>query len=77
MPGLIVTYSLIVLFFPIIILFFSPLNLRSCGSVPILAKGKILVSEPIFVFPDKFTCECIYTFSSIETFGPTIEYGPI
>ena len=44
-----VTYSLIVLFFPIIKLLFSPLNFKSCGTVPILAKGNIFVPFPIFV----------------------------
>jgi hypothetical protein len=50
-PGLIVTYSLILLFFPTSNFVSSPLYFKSCGTLPILAKGKIIVPSPIFVFP--------------------------
>ena len=38
-PGLIVTYSLILLLSPISRFVCSPLNFKSCGSLPIDAKG--------------------------------------
>ena len=62
-PGLIVTYSRIKLFSPIVKLFFSSLNFKSCGCVPILANGNILVLFPMFVFPSICTLETSSTFS--------------
>ena len=51
MPGLIVTYSLILLLSPISRFVSSPLNFKSCGSFPIDAKGYILLFLPILVLP--------------------------
>ena len=70
-PGFIVTYSLIVLFSPINKIDFSLLNFRSCGWVPILANGKILVPFPIFVKPSIWTFETNSTSSDNSTSGPT------
>src|SRR6056300_1169204 len=54
-PGLIVTYSLILLLSPISKLVFSPLNFKSCGSLPIDEKGYILLFLPILVLPTILT----------------------
>ena len=72
-PGLILTYSLNLLSLPITIEFFSPLYFKSCGGVPIDAKGKISFPEPIVVSPTIFTCEWIFVLLPIFTFGPIIE----
>ncbi len=50
-PGLIFTYSLSLLLLPIIIEFFSPLYFKSCGGVPIEAKGNISFPVPMDVSP--------------------------
>ena len=63
-PGLIVTYSLIVFLSPMVKPLGSLLYLRSCGEVPILAKGKILVPLPIMVLPSICTFEINSTSSS-------------
>ena len=69
-PGLIVTYSRIKLFFPISRMVFSPLNFRSWGWVPILANGNIFVLEPTNVFPSICTFDTNSTFSANSTLGP-------
>ena len=76
-PGLIVTYSLIILFSPISKLLVSPLYFKSCGTVPILAKGNIFVPFPIFVLPSIWIFEISSTPSSNWTFGPIKQKGPI
>ena len=48
-PVFIVVYSLIIFPLPIVTLVFSPLYFKSCGSLPIEAKGKILLPFPIEV----------------------------
>ena len=69
-PGLMVTYSLILLLSPISRLVSSPLNFKSCGSFPIEEKGYILLFLPIFVLPIMLTWDWISELSYISTFGP-------
>ena len=69
-PGLIVTYSRIKLFFPISKIVFSPLNFRSWGCVPMLANGNIFVLDPTDVLPSMWTFDTNSTFSANSTFGP-------
>ena len=69
-PGLIVTYSLITLYSPISKLFFSPLNFKSWGWVPILANGNIFVLDPTDVLPSMCTFDTNSTLSANFTFGP-------
>ena len=44
--------------------------------MPIDAKGNISFFFPIVVYPVILTCECIFVFSSISTFGPITEKAP-
>ena len=69
-PGFIVTYSRIKLFFPISRKVFSPLNFRSWGCVPILANGNIFVLDPTDVLPSMCTFDTNSTLSANFTFGP-------
>ena len=72
-PGLIVTYSLILLLSPISNFVCSPLNFKSCGSLPIEANGYILLFLPIIVLPVILTCDCTTVPFPISTFGPITE----
>src|SRR5271169_5632567 len=75
-PGFIVTYSRIVLRQPTIKDDSSPQYLRSCGSSPIEAKGKIRVPSPIVVCPSTTTCARNVTPVCRATCLPTMQNGP-
>src|SRR3954447_3178219 len=76
-PGFIVTCSRIVLLRPITSEDFSPAYLRSCGSKPIEANGKMRVRSPIVVSPSTTTWAISLTPASSTTSAPTTQYGPI
>ena len=71
-PGLMVTYSLIVLLSPIIVFELSPVYLRSCG-ILMETNGKNLLFFPIIVFPKTLTWDCMTVLLPISTLGPIIE----
>jgi hypothetical protein len=70
-PGLIVTYYLIMLLSPISRILDSPLYFKSCGIVAMLAKGNIFVRFPICILHSICTLEISYTCSESSTLGPT------
>src|SRR5271169_368260 len=76
-PRLMVTYSRITLWSPISSRVGSPLYFRSCGSIPIAAKGKIRLWSPMRVGPPITTCETSSQSSPISTPAPTVQYGPM
>src|SRR5439155_3403714 len=76
-PGFIVTCSRIVLLRPITSEDFSPAYLRSCGSRPIEANGKMRVRSPIVVSPSTTTWAISLTPAPSTTPSPTTQYGPI
>ena len=55
---------------------FAP-NFRSCGTSPIEAKGKTMVSSPITVSPVTTTWDFSTTSRPSSTCGPTTPDGPI
>src|SRR5579885_1397967 len=76
-PGFIVTCSRIVLLRPMTRDDFSPRYLRSCGSRPIEAKGKMRVPSPTVVRPSITTWATSRTPAPSTTDSPTTQYGPI
>src|SRR5207302_2941924 len=76
-PGFIVTYSRIVLWRPMLNEESSPRYLRSCGSKPIEANGKMRVPSPIIVRPSTTTCDISRTPAPSSTCPPRTQYGPM
>ena len=54
----------------------SPEYFRSCGTSPMLAKGKIVLSSPTSVQPVTTTWDFNVTRAASVTSGPTVQNGP-